>query len=100
MAATHSNEFDTRLKARYDELKWLYCELYNNDEKGFRYLCRLMKDYYAERVDSLKAIDRDREKNPDWYRGNDIVGMMLYVDNFAGNLKGGRRILFHRVGEG
>ena len=88
MAATHSNEFDTRLKARYDELKWLYCELYNNDEKGFRYLCKLMKDYYAERVDSLKAIDRDREKNPDWYRGNDIVGMMLYVDNFAGNLKG------------
>ena len=25
-----ANEFDTRLKARYDELKWLYCELYNN----------------------------------------------------------------------
>ena len=88
MAETYSNELDLRLKARYDELKWLYCELYNNDEQGFQYLCKLMKSYYAERGESLKAIDRKREDDPDWYRSNDIVGMMLYVDNFAGNLKG------------
>ena len=88
MAENKANEFDRRLKARYDELKWLYCELYNNDEKGLDYLCRLLRQYYDERSESLKAIDRDREKHPDWYRSNDIVGMMLYVDNFAGNLKG------------
>ena len=35
MAETYSNEFELRFNARYDELKWLYCELYNNDEKGF-----------------------------------------------------------------
>ena len=88
MAESHANEFDRRLSARYDELKWLYCELYHNDEQGFAYLCKLLKEYYSQRVDSLKGIDRKREKNPDWYRGNDIVGMMLYVDNFAGNLSG------------
>ena len=88
MAANHANEFDRRFCERYDELKWLYCELYHNDEQGLEYLCGLLKEYYAKRIDSLKEIDRKREKNPDWYRGNDIVGMMLYVDNFAGNLKG------------
>ncbi|MBQ4396491.1 MAG: amylosucrase [Clostridia bacterium] len=88
MAANYANEFDRRLNARYDELKWLYCELYQNDEQGLEYLCGLLKEYYAKRIDSLKEIDRKREKNPDWYRGNDIVGMMLYVDNFAGNLNG------------
>ena len=88
MTETYKNELDLRFDARYDELKWLYCELYNNDEQGFNYLCTLIRKYYAGRSDSLKAIDRKREKNPDWYRSNDIVGMMLYVDNFAGNLKG------------
>ena len=88
MTKTNANEFDNRLKKNLDELKWLYCELYNNDQKGFDYLCKLLRQYYTERSESLKAIDRQRESNPDWYRGNDIVGMMLYVDNFAGNLKG------------
>ncbi len=88
MSENCTNELEKRLKERYDELKWLYCELYGDDGQGFDYLCGLMKKYYAERGESLKAIDRVREKNPDWYRSNGIVGMMLYVDNFAGNLKG------------
>ena len=87
MTDSYANELGLRFKERYDELKWLYYELYN-DEQGFNYLCKLIKEYYNDRSDSLKAIDREREKNPDWYGGNDLVCMMLYVDNFAGNLKG------------
>ena len=34
------------------------------------------------------AIDRQREKTPDWYKGNQMLGMMMYVDAFAENLKG------------
>ena len=86
--AVKSNEFDMRFNARFDELKWLYCELYNNDRQALDYLCGLLKEFYAGRAESLRTIDRRREKDPDWYRGNDIVGMMLYVDNFAGNLSG------------
>ena len=82
------NELGERFKKYYDELKWLYFELYYNNEDGFRYLCDLIRKYYDERNDALKTIDRAREQDPDWYRGNNIVGMMLYVDNFAGNLKG------------
>ena len=88
MAKSFENELGLRFRERYDELKWLYYELYHNDDRGFEYLCHLIKRYYSDRDESLKALDRAREKDPDWYRGNDIVGMMLYVDNFAGNLKG------------
>ena len=33
-------------------------------------------------------MDIEREKNPEWYKSNDMLGMMLYIDNFAGNMKG------------
>ena len=82
-----SKEFENRLQKRIDELKWLYYELYGDDQ-SFQYLLSLIRKFYSERAASLKKLDRQREKSPDWYRGNDIVGMMLYVDNFAGNLRG------------
>ena len=82
-----SKEFEARLAKRIDELKWLYYELYGDDQ-SFQYLLSLIRKFYNNRSTSLKRLDREREKTPDWYRGNDIVGMMLYVDNFAGNLKG------------
>lgn len=72
----------------YDEFKWLYCEVYHNDMKGFYWLCNSLYGYYKERSAELKKIDRQREKNPNWYSTNDVVGMMLYVDAFAGDLKG------------
>ena len=83
-------EFQERFDRRYDELKWLYCELYNNDMKAFDWLCNSLYDYYTERKNELKSLDRKREKNPDWYKTNGIVGMMMYVDAFADNLKGVR----------
>ena len=88
MAKKDMNEFEARLDACFDELKWLYNNLYNHDQAGFDYMCGLIRQYYTDRSESLKALDRKREENPDWYHGNDIVGMMLYVDNFADNLKG------------
>lgn len=88
MKKDFTNELGERFRERYDELKWLYCELYNNDKQGFDYLCGVIKEYYDGRAEALKKRDRERESNPLWYHANDIVGMMLYVDNFAGNLNG------------
>ena len=88
MKKNYSNEFGIRFKIRYDELKWLYYELYHDDKQGFDYLCKLIKQYYTERDEALKKRDREREQDTYWYRGNDIVGMTLYVDNFADNLEG------------
>lgn len=81
-------EFAERFEKRFDELKYLYCEVYNNDLKAFFWLCNAMHDYYAKRNISLKKLDRERESTPFWYSTNQLVGMMLYVNNFAGNLKG------------
>ena len=41
----------------------------------FDRLCNSLYDYYTERKNELKALDRKREKNPDWYKTNGIVGM-------------------------
>lgn len=81
-------EYTKRFNKHYDELKWLYCELYDNDIKSFENLCDILYEYYYNRSAELKQLDKMREKSPDWYHKNDIVGMMLYVDNFADNLNG------------
>ncbi len=79
--------FEQRLKEHYDELKWLYCELYGSMDMFYR-LCRTMKDFFVRRKDSLKQLDEERLENPGWYKGNSLLGMMMYTDAFAGSLKG------------
>ena len=81
-------EFETRLSRHYDELKWLYCELYSEKYDFFDDFLEILKYYYKNRKEDLKERDRKREKDPKWYKRNDLSGMMLYVDAFAGNLKG------------
>lgn len=89
-SAKWEKEFVERFSKRYDELKWLYCEVYNNDMKAFSWLCNSLYEYYKRRKSSLKKLDREKEKNPDWYKTKNIIGMMLYVDAFADNLNGVR----------
>lgn len=47
-------EFVKRFEKHYDELKWLYCEVYHNDMKGFYWLCDSLYGYYKERSAELK----------------------------------------------
>ena len=83
----NDEEYYLRFQKHLDELKWLYTELYNN-EWMFDELCKQMYQFYTERREDLKALDRKREADPDWYKKNDMLGVMLYVDNFADNLQG------------
>ena len=86
-AAEEDRVFTERLSRHHDELRWLYMELYGNSDM-FAELCDQMKRYYDSRKESLKALDLKREKEGKWYRSRDMAGMMMYIDNFAGNLKG------------
>ena len=79
--------FQERLKKHHDELRWLYMELYENDSM-FAELLENMRTFWLERNEALKGQDERRETDPGWYRQNDMLGMMLYIDNFAGNMKG------------
>lgn len=79
--------FMERLKRHHDELRWLYMELYDNADM-FAELCSQMKWYYDQRNDKLRKLDAEREAAGEWYRKRDMVGMMMYIDNFAGTIKG------------
>lgn len=84
--------YQDRLERHMDELKWLYMELYDSQEY-FDSLLENLKDFYGQRKPDLKKQDMAREQEPGWYRKNGMLGMMLYVDQFAGDLNGVREKL-------
>lgn len=51
-------------------------------------LVSVLIDNYLTRSARLKAIDQKREANPDWFLSEQLVGMMLYTDRYAGDLNG------------
>ncbi len=79
--------FEQRLAKRYDELKWLYMELYD-DEDRFAQLCAAMGEFYSGRKEELRELDLKREADPGWFRSSGLLGMMMYTEQFAGDLKG------------
>ncbi len=79
--------YENRFQKHFDELRWLYMELYDNGSM-FAELCDKMEVFYQERNKNLKAQDKKREAHPGWHKRNDMLGMMFYIDNFAGNMKG------------
>ena len=93
MKAQWKPEFANRFRRHEDELKWLYCELYHSDMKAYGYFTDMLYRLWEERPEKLKQIDRTREENPDWYKGHEMVGMLMYVNAFAGNLKGVKKKL-------
>ena len=79
--------FEQRLAHHHDELRWLYMELYDNGSM-FAELCDQMRQFWKERSKVLKQRDAQRLEEADWYKSRDLLGMMLYIDRFAGNMKG------------
>ena len=59
--------FKDRLAKHYDELKWLYSELYHNDQQAFNYFCDMMYEYYEKRSPMLREWDPcGRGRSPRW----------------------------------
>ncbi len=83
--------FYTRLGANFYAIYSLFYQLYGhrNDFKAQAVrLVETLARQYIRRPDSLKKIDIDREKDYNWFLSQEWVGMALYSDGFAGNLKG------------
>ena len=87
LTAKEEKVFYERMAKHDAEMRWLYMELYNNSSMYAEMVDKL-KEFYVYRKKDLKASDLKREASPDWYKGSEQLGMMLYIDNFAGNLKG------------
>ena len=69
--------FQERLNHHHDELRWLYTELYHNDDM-FAELCDQMYQYFTARRRALKNRDLEREKNtglvpPEGYAWHDAL---------------------------
>ena len=83
---------DKTTKQLLDELEWLYMELYG-DGDAFLYFMKMLEKNADERRLSLKKLDEVRSGDKDWYQSNKLLGMMLYAQNFGGNLKEVRKNL-------
>ena len=85
--------FKKRLAQHYDEMKALHAELYHEDEQGFSDFLSMLYEYYSTRKPALRKWDKSREDNPDWFRNNKMLGMLMYTGAFAGDLHGVREKL-------
>ena len=85
-----AQEFRDRFERHEEELRWLYMELYHGDEQAWEYFADMLSRAYENRREGLRELDRQRLRDPDWYKGGNLVGMLMYVDCFAGTLKGVR----------
>ncbi len=88
---TNESLFRRRLARHESELRALYLSLYG-EEAMYDALLEHLEQYYAQRSEVLRR--RDAEKGgTDWYKSGELLGMMLYIDNFAGTLTGVREKL-------
>jgi glycosidase len=83
--------FRRRLDANFSRLFGILLHLYGNQYDFFFHLEDLLfilARSWIERSADLKQLDADREKHPDWFQSNQMLGGVCYVDLFAGDLTG------------
>ncbi len=84
-------DFTQRLNHHFPELFQLYFSLYSSRYDFFYYLEDLLVSLaraWFERPAELRQLDQRREAYPQWFQSNQMLGGVIYVDLFAGNLKG------------
>ena len=88
--------FYTRLGANFYGMHSLFHRLYGHRvdfEQHAQHLVETMARQYINRSDKLKKLDIEREKDYNWFLSQQWVGMALYSNGFAGDLKGMRERL-------
>ena len=88
--------FYTRLGANFYALHSLFHQLYGQRGDFKNQMLRLievMASRYIERSPILERMDLEREKMHSRFLSQEWVGMALYADSFAGDLKGVRKHL-------
>ncbi len=83
--------FYTRLGANFYAIYSLFHHLYgqrDDFEDQMLSLVNVMARQYIKRHSRLKQLDIERERDHTWFLSQEWVGMALYTDGFAGDLKG------------
>ncbi|HKK12726.1 MAG TPA: alpha-amylase family glycosyl hydrolase, partial [Flavobacteriaceae bacterium] len=84
-----NSEFLARFLANSTDIFELYEQLYGNHPNKvaeFQNLISTVFKAHKERRPALKKRDEEKESQGSWFLSNDLVGMSLYVDRFAGTL--------------
>lgn len=90
-AAWHT--FKARLESHFGALFPLLRHLYGGHYDFFYHLENILSiaaENWLSRPPALQELDKTREADPDWFLSEKMLGAMLYVDLFAGDLEGVR----------
>ncbi len=91
LEAEDLRHFYTRLGANFYAIHTLFQTLYGRRADFKEQMVRLterLAQAYVDRPTTLKQIDISREEDHTWFLSEQWVGMALYTDGFAGDLKG------------
>ena len=78
--------FQHRLRKQFTRLISLLHRLYGSSLDFSVQLEAILitaADMYAARSDELKLLDKQRERNPQWFQSQTMMGAVCYVDRFA-----------------
>ncbi|GMQ28926.1 amylosucrase [Algoriphagus confluentis] len=82
--------FIQTLNEHLPKIHRLYGEIYAAHPEGesqFKSLVKVLVEAYQSREKGLRKRDEEKAKTGTWFLSNQLAGMSLYVDRFAGNLK-------------
>ncbi|MEO0899099.1 MAG: alpha-amylase family protein [Bacteroidota bacterium] len=82
--------FSQRAFSNLARIKELFVRLYGQREDAEEQFWFLIQDLFGSfeaRGEDLRLLDLQREQKADWLASEKWVGMMLYVDRFAGKIK-------------
>ncbi|MFC4262881.1 alpha-amylase family glycosyl hydrolase [Ferruginibacter yonginensis] len=84
----HDQSFLKRLQQHESTINGLYVQLYGDTYAALflDQLYRLLINTHVERAPHFKQRDAQKAGEQKWFLSNDIVGMSLYVDRFAGSI--------------
>ncbi|MFM2057056.1 MAG: hypothetical protein RLY71_1441 [Pseudomonadota bacterium] len=83
--------FDARVRGHLGALRDELARLYGTRADFEAFLADLLAsafEAWLQRADDLKALDVQREVDPDWFQSQQMLGGVCYVDLFAGDFKG------------
>lgn len=89
--STQDQYFLHRLIANIDDIHVLFAGIYGHLPQAkdmFGQLIQVLFQAHLQRSQALKNRDEVKEKKGKWFLSNELTGMSLYVDRFAGNLEG------------
>ena len=83
-------DFVARFHSSLPKIQGLFQELYGVHEEADSQLLELLRSLilgYQGREESLRERDRNKDAEGNWFLSQNLAGMSMYVDRFAGSLK-------------